>query len=268
MKNLKRVIILTIITVLFLGTNIVKADDISIIEQYLKDNDLYSNKISTSDIITMYQDLSKEYSNDEIAKMINENSDKIEERGINSKTLSTVETLINSTDAETLNDILEDVNVEKIKEKIDNGATTEEILKDVQENMTTRQKVSTVGKLALSNKILKNVLIIWILISLYMILIRGVIYKKAGEAYWTTFIPFYRDAVLFKICGYSAWWLLLLIIPIVGWIMYGILKIIMNFELSKAFGKNALFGICLWIFKPIFESLVAFSSKCKFIDFE
>ena len=42
----------------------------------------------------------------------------------------------------------------------------------------------------------------------------------------------------------------------------------MNFELSKAFGKGAGFGIGLWILKPIFESIITFSKNIQFIEIE
>lgn len=268
MKNLKRIIIISIIVILFITANCIFAADTTEIENYIKENNLNANSITASDVITMYQDLSKEYSNEEIANMIDEYSGELEKNGVSSEVISTGTTLLTSTDAQTLNEVLDDVNVEEIKEKLDNGASAEEIINDVKNNMTTTQKVSTASKLLLSNKIIKTVFTVWVIYVIYMILIRGIIYKKAGEHFFATFIPFYRDAVLFKMCGYSSWWLLLLLIPIIGWFIYAILKIIMNFELSAAFGKGAMFGIGLWLLKPIFESVMAFSKKLQFIEIE
>lgn len=268
MKNLKRIIITTIITILFITANYVFAVEKEDLEKYIKENNINTNSVNASDIITMYQDLSKEHSNEEIANMVDEYSQELEQKGVSSDAISMGKTILTSTDAETLNEVLEDINVEEIKEKIENGATAEEILNDVKNSMTTTQKVGTAGKLLLSNKIIKTVFIVWIIYAIYMILIRGIIYKKAGKPYFATFIPFYRDAVLFKICGYSYWWMVLLLIPIIGWFIYGILKIIMNFELSTAFEKGAGFGIGLWLLKPIFESIIAFSKNTQYIEIE
>lgn len=268
MKKIKRVLILTIMIILFVATNNVFAVDTTKIKEYIEAKGLKANTITASDILTMYQDLSKDYTNAEISEMLEEYSEELTGAGISNEAISTAKRILNTTDSGTLNKIFEDLNIEEIKEKLNYGATAEEIVRDVNDNMSTKQKFSILSKVVLGNNILKNVFIIFIVYSIYMILVRGKIYQKSGEHYWATFIPFYRDIVLFKICGYSAWWLLLLLVPIIGWIIYGILKIIMNFELSTAFGKNALFGIGLWIFKPIFESLVAFSDKCKYIEFE
>ena len=268
MKNLKRIIITTIITILFITTNYVFAVEKEDLEKYIKENNINTNSVNASDIITMYQDLSKEHSNEEIANMVDKYSQELEKKGVSSDAISMGKTILTSTDAKTLNEVLEDINVEEIKEKIDNGATAEEILNDVKNSMTTTQKVGTASKLLLSNKIIKTVFIVWIIYEIYMILIRGIIYKKARKPYFATFIPFYKDAVLFKICGYSYWWMLLLLIPIIGWFIYGILKIIMNFELSNAFGKGAGFGIGLWLLKPIFESIIAFSKNTQYIEIE
>lgn len=238
------------------------------IENYIKENDMDESSISSSDVINIYQILSEKYTNEEISDMIEEYSEELEEKGLDGNTISTVTTVLDSTSAEALNEFLVTANIDDIKQELDNGATVKDILNKINENMTTTQKVSVISKLLLSNKIIKKFSIIFYIYFIYMILIRGVIYKKAKEHYWATFIPIYRDAVLFRICGYSVWWILLLLIPIIGWILYGILKIIMRFELAKAFDKGFGFGLGLWIFRPIFESILVFSRKTKFIEIE
>lgn len=267
MKNLKRIISLSIV-VLFVCISTVFATNPSKIDEYIKENNLSANTITASQIITMYQDLSKEYSNEEIAQMLDEYSGTIEEGGIAKEAISTGKKILTTTDSETLNQILEDVNVEDIKQKLDNGATAEEVVNDIKDTMTTTQKISVVRKFIFGNKTLKLIVCIWIGLIIYLVIIRGIIYKKAGRNFVTTFIPFYRDIVLFKICGYSAWWILLLLLPVIGWIIYGIFKIVMNFELSNAFGKSVLFGFGIWLLRPIFESIIAFSSNADYIEIE
>lgn len=268
MKKLNKIIVVLIIMVMFITVNSVNAVDKTKLEEYIKENKINASNVNASDVLTIYQDLSKEYTNKEMSELLDEYSEDLNQKGISNEDISKGKTILNSTDAETLNEVLEDVNVEDIKKKIDEGVSTEEIINDITDNMSTTKKVSTVGKIAFGNKMIKTCFIIYIVYIIIMVIIRGFVYKKAGEHYWATFIPFYRDIVLFRICGYSAGWILLLFLPIIGWIIYGILKIIMNFELSKAFGKNALFGACLWLLKPIFETLIAFSSKCRYIEIE
>ncbi len=268
MKYLKTISTI-IITIIILGiANTSFAVEKVDIEEYLKEKNMNVNNISASDALTIYQDLSKEYSNEEIAEMIDDYSPELKQKGISENTLSAGKTLLEQTDAKTLNEVFEEVNVEEIKEKLEQGYSAEEILNDIKNEMPTQKKVSVASKIILSNKIVKTVIIISLIYGIYAIIIRGLIYIKAREHFWATFIPFYRDAVLFKICGYSAWWLILLLIPIIGWFIYGVLKLVMNFELSKAFGKGFFFGLGIWLLKPIFETIIVFNKKIQFLELE
>ncbi len=268
MKYIK-IISTIVITIIILGiTNTCFAAEKVDIEEYLKEKNMNIDNISASDALTIYQDLSKEYSNEEIAEMIDNYSTELKEKGVDENILSAGKTLLEQTDAKTLNEVFEDVNIEEVKEKLEQGYSAEEILNDIKNEMPTQKKVSIASKIILSNKIVKTMIIILFVYGIYLIIIRGLIYIKAREHFWATFIPFYRDAVLFKICGYSAWWLILLLIPIVGWFIYGILKLVMNFELSNAFGKGFLFGIGIWLLKPIFETIIAFNKKIQFLELE
>ena len=260
MKYLK-IVVVAIFMILILGVeSSVFATDTSVVEKYIKDNKINVNNITSTDVLNMYQDLSKEYSNDEIADMIDSYSAELEQGGISSNTISTGTKVLRQTDANTLNEVLEDVNIDEVKEKLDNGESAEEILKDMQENIA--------GKILLSNKTVKNVLTVVIIYAIIMIILKGLIFVKARKHFWATFIPVYRDGVLFKICGYSYWWLILLLIPVIGWFMYGILKLIMNFELAKSFEKGFFFGLGIWLLKPIFELILIFNKKIQYVEIE
>ena len=58
---------------------------------------------------------------------------------------------------------------------------------------------------------------------------------------------------------------LFLLIPIIGWLIYLIFKIMMKFELAMSFGHGVAFGIGVWLLNPIFESIIAFS-KNEYIE--
>lgn len=268
MKYLKAVIVVAIIIIILGIENAVMATDASVIEKYIKENKINVNKITSTDVLNMYQDLSKEYSNDEIADMIDSYSTELEQAGISSNTISTGTKVLRQTDADTINEVLEDVNIDEIKEKLDKGESAEKILKDMQENMSTTKKASIAGKIILSNKTVKNILTVAVIYAIIMIILKGFIFVKAGKTFWATFIPVYRDGLLFKICGYSYWWLILLLIPFIGWFIYGILKLIMNFELAKSFEKGFLFGIGIWLLKPVFELIIIFNKKIQYVEIE
>ena len=63
-------------------------------------------------------------------------------------------------------------------------------------------------------------------------------FEKAGEAGWKSIIPIYNIIVLLKIVGREWWWVILFLIPIVGFIIW----IIVALDLAKAFGRGTGFG--------------------------
>ena len=130
----------------------------------------------------------------------------------------------------------------------------------------TRKKIKLNKKLVCTIGVL--LLIMAVIYAIIMIILKGLIFVKARKHFWATFIPVYRDGVLFNICGYSYWWLILLLIPVIGWFMYGILKLIMNFELAKSFEKGFFFGLGIWLLKPIFELILIFNKKIQYVEIE
>ena len=120
----------------------------------------------------------------------------------------------------------------------------------------------------MSTKIIKNFVIALIVLAIYRTLLRCVIYKKAHKKAWAPFIPVYRNVVMLKICNMSPWWLLLLLVPVVGWIILWIVSVASKFMLAEAFGKGTGFAFGLWLLAPIFETILVFSKKTKYIGFE
>ena len=128
------------------------------------------------------------------------------------------------------------------------------------------------GKFLLTNKIFKSALIksaiTSLLITVYMIVVRWIIYKKAGKHGWAAIIPIYKDVVWLKIAGLSPWLLLLFLIPIFGWIALAIIFIVAKFKVPVAFGQSALWGLGLWFIPIVFESVIAFSKEFEYKDGE
>ena len=60
-------------------------------------------------------------------------------------------------------------------------------------------------------------------------------YEKAGEPGWACIIPFYNFYVMCRIGGKPGWWLLLMLIPIVGLIV----AIIVSLGVAENFGKRS-----------------------------
>ena len=81
---------------------------------------------------------------------------------------------------------------------------------------------------------------IWWIIYLAFIIavIAGwwMMFEKAGEAGWKSIIPIYNIIILLKIVGREWWWVLLMLIPFVGFIIW----IIVALDLAKVFGRHRL----------------------------
>jgi len=80
------------------------------------------------------------------------------------------------------------------------------------------------------------------------------VFAKAGEPGWAAIIPIYNLIVMLKIAGKPAWWFILFLIPVVGFII----AILVAIEIAKKFGKSAGFGIGLAFLGFIFYPMLGF----------
>ena len=75
------------------------------IEYYSRNIDV--NEIDKEDILKAYENLSEQYSNEEIADIIEENKDEIEKQGISEDVISAGTTLLRTTDSESVKEIID-----------------------------------------------------------------------------------------------------------------------------------------------------------------
>jgi hypothetical protein len=97
--------------------------------------------------------------------------------------------------------------------------------------------------------------IIYFLFIILMIVSQWKIFVKAGEPGWACIVPFYNLYIYLKIVGKPAWWLILMLIPLVNLIVL----IILQHNLSKSFGKDIGFTLGLIFLGFIFYPVLAFS---------
>ena len=218
-----------------------------------------------SDVIELYTDLTEKYSNDQIADMIDDCKGRLSEYGVKEENLDSITTILRNLNTTQTKEVLKKINVKEITQKLSNGESLQSIINDLINNMTTTEKVDLVLSLLLSAKIIKTILIVIISIFVYRTLLRCVIYKKAGKHAWAPFIPIYRNVVMLKICGMSPWWLLLLLVPVIGWIGLWLVSVASKFMLAERFGRGVVFSFGLWLLAPIFETILVFSRKTQYI---
>ena len=82
------------------------------------------------------------------------------------------------------------------------------------------------------------------------------IFEKAGEPGWAAIVPIYNGLVALKIAGKTMWWILLLLIPVVG-IVFGFIVIV---SIAKRFGKGVGFALGMIFLFPIFYPILGFGS--------
>lgn len=226
------------------------------------------NQNFLSQTFDLYTQITETYTNDEIVKMIEQNKEELKANNVKMETLDNITKVLKSVDTVQLRNVISQIDVDEMATKIRNGASAQEIIQEITKKMTTSEKIDFVITMLTSIHILKTMLIVLLTLFVYRTLLRCVIYKKAGKHAWAPFVPIYRNVVMLKICGMSSWWLLLLLVPIIGWILLFVVSIASKFMLAEAFGKGTIFAFGLWLLAPIFETVLVFSKKTKYIGFE
>lgn len=221
-----------------------------------------------SQAINIYTQITEKYSNNEIATIIEDNRDELIDNGISSENLDNSVKVLNSINTQQLKKVLETVDIDEVSNKIENGENIVTIAKDITKSLSPKEKINLIFDILLSANAIKTVLIVIVVLFVYRTLLRCVIYKKAKKQAWAPFVPIYRNIVMLKICNMSPWWLLLLLLPVVGWLFLWVIYVASRFMLAEGFNKGVGFAFGLWLLPIIFESIIVFSKKTKYIGFE
>jgi signal peptidase I len=103
--------------------------------------------------------------------------------------------------------------------------------------------------------------------SLFAIYILGTriglykLFEKAEEAGWKAFVPVYSDVIWLKLIGKPMWWIILTLIPI----LRTLVKISMDIELAKAFGKYKFGQQAMAVILPfIYYPQIGFDPKTEY----
>ena len=99
--------------------------------------------------------------------------------------------------------------------------------------------------------------IVWVIyLVLLVAMIAGLwgIFTKAGQPGWASLIPIYNGIVLLQVAGRPIWWILLMLIPCVGFVV----AIVVALDVAKNFGKGTGFGIGLAFLPFIFYPVLGF----------
>ena len=122
------------------------------------------NKTLLAETVNLYLQLTKTYTNGEIASMIEENQKYFEQENVAMDNVNTVVTFLKSIDSKQLNKVLEQIDVDKVSNQISNGESIQSILKEIAGNMSTAEKVNFVVDILLSAYVVKTALIALVVI--------------------------------------------------------------------------------------------------------
>lgn len=266
MSKLKKVMIICVLVCTLIGMTVTVNASNTVNENEIKNflatqTSVDLNNITEADVITIYEELSDKYTNEELADMVEEYKDELQEEGIDEDTINTGITLLKTTDSDELKQVLqENLDMDEVKEKLNEGQDLDTIVEDMQID-----PLSIAIKILLTNIIVKAILYASLVYLIYMLIVRWRIYKKAEKHAWASIVPIYRDVVWFKMAGITPWVLLLWLVPVIGWISLILITIISKFQIAKAFDRSGWFGLGLWLIPIVFESIIAFSKKVKYL---
>ncbi len=263
LKIIMIIIFFLLITIFFTGNKVEAVESIEIIENVLA-GELQS--ITSEDILEIYNQITEEYTNDEIAEMLLENKEQIaQEAGISESIIDAGAEFIRNTSQDDIRKILEeDENVNEIIKRLQEGDSPTEAIASVMSNTTTSQKIQLVLKILLANNIVKTVLWTILILFIYCTITKWIIYKKAGKNGFAAIIPLYRQVTMYKVCGLSPFLMLIWLIPIFGLIIMFIIAIMKRILLAQNFGRGGFFGLGILIFPPIFYSILAFNPNIEY----
>jgi hypothetical protein len=83
------------------------------------------------------------------------------------------------------------------------------------------------------------------------------VFRLAGEPGWAAIVPLYDGIVLLRIAGMSAWWVLLLLVPLVN--VFVLLAVATG--VARRFGHGGAFAAGLWIAPFVFYPILALADE-------
>jgi len=116
--------------------------------------------------------------------------------------------------------------------------------------------LASTGSSAAGAGLFAGLSIVYIAFIVLMIASMWKMFEKAGQKGWCAIVPILNIIVLLKVVHKELWWIILFIIPCVSIIAW----IIVAFDVAKAYGKGAGYGLGVIILPIIFLPILGFGS--------
>ncbi|OGU07276.1 MAG: hypothetical protein A2075_09525 [Geobacteraceae bacterium GWC2_58_44] len=93
--------------------------------------------------------------------------------------------------------------------------------------------------------------------SLLILSSMWVVFNKAGRSGVISIIPIYNMYILLEISGKPGWWLILMLIPGVGFVFH----LLAMLGLAEKFGRGSLYGLGLFFLPMFFFPMLGFGES-------
>lgn len=108
---------------------------------------------------------------------------------------------------------------------------------------------------ALSSVVLILVLYVWMALAL------SALFRKAGEAGWQGWVPWYNLAVVLRLGGFSPWLIFINLVPLFGSLAYLVIHVMACYRINRAFGHGAGMTVVAALFFVVWASILGFGSS-------
>ena len=149
--------------------------------------------MTKEDVLKVYDQLSEKYNNEELAGLLSEYEEEIKKQGVNQDLIDTGKEILESTDKESIRNIIdENIDFKTLNKKLEEGYTPKEAITETITETPTDKKVELFAKMLWSNYMFRTFIIITTIVVLvrfvYGTILRWIIYKKAGKHGWAAII--------------------------------------------------------------------------------
>ncbi len=88
------------------------------------------------------------------------------------------------------------------------------------------------------------------------------IFQKAGLKAWPAWVPIFNTWRVLQLGGQKGWWVLVALVPVVGWIAFLVFLIIAGIKIQTAFGKpGGVFYLLALFLTPVWYGILAWDSS-------
>ena len=113
----------------------------------------------------------------------------------------------------------------------------------------------------------------WLIGSIFSIIGKWQMFKKAGREGWPALIPIYDTVVLCEITGVNPWWILITVAArILSGVLIGIgfvwgglisvyFKVILYVSTARSYGKDDIWAVGLYFLRPFFYFALGIGSS-------